>query len=853
MAVVRDNNKWNADLLADLTSLGSDDGVTTDVVAWAVDNNNWYYPATISATTSTWTALATGGASAWADVLAVGSTSGANDPEIDDGQSIIGNDTGAAKGGSYTVRGGDASGGWGGNLTIRSGTTGGTVGAVSTLTIAGGDITNASAVSTGDNVLIQGSDHTAGSGSNTAGSVRLRGGDSTGGNAGNVVVQGGASSNANLGGFLHLRTGENTGTSAFMWITTANNNGGGAATGNIYFDTSDVSAEPDANSGPTYATTGGATGNIIIRTGDSSVSTGEGSGDILIECGDSTNTGGGSIPGNLTLRAGSNAASGYGGGNVVIEAGDRTSTGNTFPGFGAAGSVTISGGDGGNPDAGDGGGDINLNAGDGVGGGNAEGGDINLTAGVGLGTRRAGNVVLTPGTGGTGGGVITLDYTNWPTADGTSGFVLTTNGAGTLSWSAASGGASTLQEAYEGGNTIVTDATNGALDVSGTQAISLDTSAASNFTVAGADLTLSTTTSGELDLTSAALMDMNAGANMDIDVTGTFDMLSTGAFSIDGTGASNVTADTGNLTLSTSTSGNLVLTPAGSLILDYGTWPAADGTSGQVLSTNGAGALSWTDAGGGSAWSQETAQTTDATAGVTIATPISTVTDGTQHSVEVLITAESGGSNTYFRRQVFTFYRDGGGAVQWTTEINGTEARRGLGTGVTASLSVSSNSVLVTATGQAATTINWKVQYRTTNTITNGGTVSTTGIVRELLDTRGSALTTGSAAGSGGTVDFTISAGAAYVSMQFLRVTTATGTCNDATIQFFRDTGRTDEIYDAENKDTGTGNGWVDRNTATMMGDDGSGLASNIMYGRITNNDASAATFDVETVLWGVG
>lgn len=57
MAVVRDNNKWNADLLTDLTSLGSDDGLTSDVVAWAVDQNNWYYPATISAASSTWTAL----------------------------------------------------------------------------------------------------------------------------------------------------------------------------------------------------------------------------------------------------------------------------------------------------------------------------------------------------------------------------------------------------------------------------------------------------------------------------------------------------------------------------------------------------------------------------------------------------------------------------------------------------------------------------------------------------------------------------------------------------------------------------------------------------------------------------
>ena len=527
----------------------------------------------------------------------------------------------------------------------------------------------------------------------------------------------------------------------------------------------------------------------------------------------------------------------------------------------------------------------------------ASGNDITLTAGTSTaGTADGASIILTPGDGDTTGtagfvnitspadqgeillqiestgtganavgfftgtgapsGVVTADAGSLYLRDtGTGGevYVNTSTGSGT-SWTLlAAGGGNSLQAAYAVGNTIVTNSTDGDFDVSGSEAISLDASAASNFTVASAGLTLSTTTSGTLLVSSAGLVDIDAAANLDVDVTGTMDFLSTGAFSIDGTGASNVTATSGNLTLSTATTGNVTLTPAGSLIFDYATWPAADGSSGQVLETDGAGALSWATGGsGGSAWSEETAQTTDATAGVTIATPIPTVTDGTQHSVEVLISAESGGANTYFRRQVFTFYRDGGGSVHWTTEINGVEARRGLGAGVTATLSVSGNAVLVTVTGQAATTIDWTTQYRTTNTITSGGVVSTTGIVRETFDNRGSATTTGSASGSGGTVDFTIAAGAAYVTMQYLRVKNASGTCADATIQFFRDAGRTDEIYDAQNKDTSTANGWVDRNPSTMMGDDGTGLASNIMYGRITNNDAGAATFDVEAVLWGV-
>jgi hypothetical protein len=134
------------------------------------------------------------------------------------------------------------------------------------------------------------------------------------------------------------------------------------------------------------------------------------------------------------------------------------------------------------------------------------------------------------------------------------------------------GAGNSLQAAYVVGNTISMSDANGDFDVSvgsGTPAISLDAAGASNFTVASANLSLgtttsgdvliSTTTAGEIDLTSAGLIDINAAANLDIDVTGTYDMLATGAFSIDGTGASNVSADSGDLTVSTTTSGSLIL------------------------------------------------------------------------------------------------------------------------------------------------------------------------------------------------------------------------------------------------------------------------------------------------------
>jgi hypothetical protein len=132
------------------------------------------------------------------------------------------------------------------------------------------------------------------------------------------------------------------------------------------------------------------------------------------------------------------------------------------------------------------------------------------------------------------------------------------------------------------------------MDANLSGALEIDAAAASNITVAGADLALSTTTSGEIDLTSAGLMDMNAGAGMDIDVTGAFDMLSSGAFSIDGTGASNMSATSGNLTLSSITSGNVVVASAADVDID-GANITADATAG--ISLDAAAASNFSVAG----------------------------------------------------------------------------------------------------------------------------------------------------------------------------------------------------------------------------------------------------------------
>jgi len=141
----------------------------------------------------------------------------------------------------------------------------------------------------------------------------------------------------------------------------------------------------------------------------------------------------------------------------------------------------------------------------------------------------------------------------------------------------ATSAGSTLDQAYTAGNVI--NMTNGRnIDFNapgtGTAGITMDANAASNFTVDSANLVLSTTTSGELDLTSAGLMDINAGANLDIDVTGTYDMEASSTFSIQGTGASSITANSGNLAIGTATSGSLLLTTVGA-----GTFTVPDNTS----------------------------------------------------------------------------------------------------------------------------------------------------------------------------------------------------------------------------------------------------------------------------------
>jgi hypothetical protein len=87
----------------------------------------------------------------------------------------------------------------------------------------------------------------------------------------------------------------------------------------------------------------------------------------------------------------------------------------------------------------------------------------------------------------------------------------------------AAAAAATLQSAYNAGNSItLTGSSDFDINVptSGTAAITLDANAASNFTVAGGNLTLSTTTSGTLAASSAGAMDIDAATALQINSSG---------------------------------------------------------------------------------------------------------------------------------------------------------------------------------------------------------------------------------------------------------------------------------------------------------------------------------------------
>ena len=203
--------------------------------------------------------------------------------------------------------------------------------------------------------------------------------------------------------------------------------------------------------------------------------------------------------------------------------------------------------------------------------------DVNGNAIVSAG---AGNIAITPDTTGS----IVLDGLNWPQADGAANQVLKTDGAGQLSFTDQTGLTDVVDD--------TTPQLGGALDVNGNAIVS-----------AGAgNIAITPDTTGSIVLDGLNWPQADGAANQVLKTDGAGQLSFT-----DQTGLTDIVDDTtpqlggaldvnGNAIVSAG-AGNIAITPdtTGSIVLDGLNWPQADGSANQVLVTNGAGQLSFTD------------------------------------------------------------------------------------------------------------------------------------------------------------------------------------------------------------------------------------------------------------------
>jgi hypothetical protein len=495
-----------------------------------------------------------GGAFSLAATLAIGNTTGGTDIEITALDSIIGED--ASSGGGIPITAGSATvdGNPGGDVTIMGGTT--------------------TAASTGDGgaVLIQG--RTPASNSGTGGAVTIAAGDGgTGGgnsNGGAVTITGGDAQLSGQGGPVAITAGLALGTEL-------------------------TGATIDITGGENQTSSG--TGGFVTALGGTGERAG---GDVILKGGTKNTSGVGFTSGNILIEAGNiNGTSGFDFGSITIQVPDPAtpSTDNIL-----GGSITIKAGATGIRNAD--GGDVSITAGDTYGFNTRVGGSILLTAGDdnnGNASSDGGLIVMTPGTSVTGEdgrvqilGTGTLEILErgavtatpaagrgyvWLRSDTPNSLMFTDDGGTDYVIGGSAVPSDTLQLAYEAGNTIVMDATNGDFDVSGTEAISLDAAAASNFTVAAANLTLSTTTSGTIALTSAGILDLDSGTASALTVnSGAGSGSAGGAISLT-SGAGDGANDGGTINVTSGDSGAGATGNGGTVTI----------TAGDALSTNGDG------------------------------------------------------------------------------------------------------------------------------------------------------------------------------------------------------------------------------------------------------------------------
>jgi hypothetical protein len=339
-----------ADTLAELTALGTDDGLVTDSVGWVVASDNWYFASTVLASSSTWTATsytlaailsagnATGGtaiitadgATPFDLVLTSGtSTSGGGDGgaiDLNAGDSDVG-----GTGGEVIIDGGaGGTTGIGGALIFTAGTGGSASGTGGAVTISGGAVGGSGG--TGGAVLVESADGgPPGTLSLLAGSA----GASSGSPGAEVDLTAGSGDGAGPGGALDFNAGAGGTSGAGGAVTIDAGTGGGAGPGGAFGINAGDGGLTGA--GATLALTGGAGGGTSGPGGDITLTSGtvsDGSpGDIILT--GSAGVGTDKPGGEISLLGGASTG--------TVDGADINLTPGTAGGSGADGSVVVTG------------------------------------------------------------------------------------------------------------------------------------------------------------------------------------------------------------------------------------------------------------------------------------------------------------------------------------------------------------------------------------------------------------------------------------------------------------------------------------------------------------------------------
>lgn len=568
------------------------------------------------------------GALDWAAVLTAGNISGGTDAVMSVGDSLRGVDATSGSAFDLSVRGGattDTSPSTdGGDLLLTGGSTGSTsfVGSANGghVRITGGG-TSGTGSASGGGVFITGATPTNDSG--TGGSITIAAGDgATGGDnalGGDVLITTGDGKNASF-------------TAGDFSVLCGTSPTGSGAGGNITLTAGHNEGDEQTNTGGSITiTTGtslGGTGNLFLGTGDNL---------------DTAVPGEENIIGSITIETGTVAGGSedFTGGSITIRSQGDTSGGADSV---IGGSVSISAGNTGFTDSN--GGDIDLTAGNCFGFNTRFGGTITLTCGTESGGNtdsEGGSVVMVPGTSVSGhDGMVKVDGTGtiqmlersvvvtgitggegrwWVRDDGPNVPMFTDDDGG--DWVLNETGAADLQEAYEGGSTILVSAGEGGpVAISGTpdDASTLLTLTGGNHTVPTAGSLLTLTTDALSNGAAMIIDNIGGGRSLVVQDNGTNNLIISGTgavlftptfnedFTVDTSGVGSISLDAPASSNFSVTGGNLLLSglslnitalaaiAPGDIVVTGSTAAGLGNDGGDITATAGGGAA--TGAGG---------------------------------------------------------------------------------------------------------------------------------------------------------------------------------------------------------------------------------------------------------------